>query len=323
MKSKVALIIIYNHRYDKNIEVLENLYKTRFSNIYHLIPFYDGDKENVIAVYENSYRFQGYISQAFRTFYKDMYDHYFFVADDLMLNPAINENNYSDCLNISPTASYFPVFLDFNDDDLKWMRIRGAIEYPHFVPGVEFHKELPSNEEATRILRNAGFELKPILYKNAYTSHIKLNFKKDIIEGESSLMNKTNTIIRYIINRIKSSIHTSRNKTFHLKYPMVGGYSDIFVVSKSCIKPFVRYCGIFATSQMFVEFAIPTALLLSTKEIQTEATIDYKGKALWTEADYQMIAPFKNDLNQLISNFPKNHLYLHPIKLSKWKFITE
>lgn len=84
MKSKVALIIIYNHRYDKNIEVLENLYKTRFSNIYHLIPFYDGDKENVIAVYENSYRFQGYISQAFRTFYKDMYDHYFFVADDLM-----------------------------------------------------------------------------------------------------------------------------------------------------------------------------------------------------------------------------------------------
>src|SRR5438309_2566399 len=59
MQSKAALIIVFNHRYDKNIPLLETLYEGRFSNIYYLVPFYDGEKENVIPVYENSFRFQG------------------------------------------------------------------------------------------------------------------------------------------------------------------------------------------------------------------------------------------------------------------------
>ena len=45
MQSNVALIIVFNHRYDKNIPLLESIYEGRFSSIYHLVPFYDGDKE--------------------------------------------------------------------------------------------------------------------------------------------------------------------------------------------------------------------------------------------------------------------------------------
>jgi len=57
---KAALILIYNHRYDKNIEILEKIYSKRFSVIFHLVPFYDGNRDNVIPVYENSYYFEGY-----------------------------------------------------------------------------------------------------------------------------------------------------------------------------------------------------------------------------------------------------------------------
>ena len=48
----VPLIIIYNHRFDQNIEKLNKIYGERFSKIYHLVPFYDGDLPNVIPVFE-------------------------------------------------------------------------------------------------------------------------------------------------------------------------------------------------------------------------------------------------------------------------------
>ena len=77
--SDVALIIIYNHRYDKNISVLEKLYNSRFSDIYHLVPFYDGNKTNVIPVYENSFYFQNYVAQGLKSYFNEKYKHYFFI----------------------------------------------------------------------------------------------------------------------------------------------------------------------------------------------------------------------------------------------------
>ena len=62
---RIALVVIYNHRFDGNISIVEDLYRERFSNIFHLVPFYDGDRPDVIPVYENSFQFQGYIAQGF------------------------------------------------------------------------------------------------------------------------------------------------------------------------------------------------------------------------------------------------------------------
>lgn len=39
----IALVIIHNHRYDANIPRLDEIYKSRFSHIFHLVPFYDGN----------------------------------------------------------------------------------------------------------------------------------------------------------------------------------------------------------------------------------------------------------------------------------------
>lgn len=64
MYCKIALLIIYNHRYDANIGRLEEMYKGRFQYIFHIVPFYDGNVKNVIPVYEHSHYFSGYIAQA-------------------------------------------------------------------------------------------------------------------------------------------------------------------------------------------------------------------------------------------------------------------
>jgi hypothetical protein len=80
----IALIIIYNHRYDKNIETVERIYKGRFSHIFHLMPFYDGDKPNVFPVYDNSYCFQAFVAQTFPSIFNKKFSHYFFVSDDMI-----------------------------------------------------------------------------------------------------------------------------------------------------------------------------------------------------------------------------------------------
>ena len=114
---EIALIIIHNHKFTKNIEIIERVYQERFSNIFHLVPFYEGAKSNVIPVYESSHFFQGYVAQAFRSFFNAKFDHYFFVADDMIVNPIINEKNYSEHLKIKKGEAFIPRLIPLNKDD--------------------------------------------------------------------------------------------------------------------------------------------------------------------------------------------------------------
>ena len=93
MEKKLALLVVYNHRYDKNIPVIDKIYQNRFSHVFHLVPFYDGEQENVIPVYDSSHRFQNYIAQAYPHLRNKGFTHYLVVADDMLLNPRINENS--------------------------------------------------------------------------------------------------------------------------------------------------------------------------------------------------------------------------------------
>ena len=127
---------------------------------------------------------------------------------------------------------------------------------------------------------------------------------------------------------LKSSVKTRSNLSFiltyiscwrySLSYPIVGSYSDIFVVNSKSIKLFCHYCGVFAALKLFVEIALPTSLVLSANEIVEEKDLKLQGKALWTKKQHQELDKYENSLKQLLVKFPSNYLYLHPIKLSKW-----
>jgi hypothetical protein len=302
--NKVALIIIYNHQYNKNIEVLEEIYKERFSNIFHLIPFYNGEKENVIPVYENSFYFQGYVAQGFKSFFNKEFDHYFFVADDLVLNPIINERNYDEHLKLSNDACFLPELLAFHEIKDWWERTEEAFKYRIRVDGVEAENQILSYELAIKQFSHYGLQIQSLRFDQIYN---KMERPKTLNYGQ---------IIEYLKYRIKR--FKNRNRAYNLSYPIVGSYSDIFVVSAENIKMFCHYCGVFAVTNLFVEVGLPTSMVLSAREIVTEEDLDLKGKALWTKDDYQILEKYNNNLDVLLKDFPKENLYLHPIKLSKW-----
>ena len=125
--------------------------------------------------------------------------------------------------------------------------------------------------------------------------------------------------VRFVLN-LKSYF-----KKFKAKYPVVGSYSDIVIVPKTAIKTFCHYCGVFATNRLFVELAIPTALLLSCEEISTEPALGKRGSIYWTYIPKEVeqfekdMKPYNNSLGRLMKEFPEDKLYIHPIKLSKWQ----
>ena len=99
----------------------------------------------------------------------------------------------------------------------------------------------------------------------------------------------------------------------------MGSYSDIFVISSNTIKQFSHYCGVFASTRLFVEVAVPTSLVLSADEIVTENDLKLQGEALWTKEQYEILDKYEGNLESLLNDFPEKLLYLHPIKLSQWK----
>ena len=295
-------MIIYNHQYNKNIEIIENIYSKRFSHIYHLVPFYKGTKENVIPVYENSHYFQGYVAQGLKGFFKKNYTHYFFIADDLMLNPAINETNYSSFFNLQAKDSFLSYFENL---DFDWFATPKAFKWNMRLAGVEVVDFLPSCEEALRILKKYGVSLdvkdtrkNSVKIKERITNMLRDFYCYGIREGLKSILKKPQPPL--------------------LPYPLLGGYSDIFIISSDVIEDFAHFCGIFAATELYVEMAIPTSLALLTENIVTEKETQLKGHPIWDGEVLDFEKSYEGSLKKLLNNFPEK-LYIHPIKLSKWQ----
>lgn len=290
---KVALLVVYNHRYDKNISTVENLYEGKFSHVYHLIPFYDGDKENVIPVYENSYHFQGYIAQAFTHIKRMGFTHYFVVADDMILNPAINETNLWSLMGIGKDECFIRDLREMQKEPFLWVHLPNALNYKVKQKGVEIGNSLPSVEEA-----RARFA-----FHNISTDKIPVK-----------------TMIPKAFGRIRTKkfiqcLLTSRR----FSYPLLRAYSDIFLVPDDVMPKFCSYLGAFSATKLFVETAIPTAMVLSADKIKCIKDIKMEAGDIWGEEINQLGEKYKYSVNKLIENYPKNIVYYHPIKLSKWK----
>jgi hypothetical protein len=286
---KVSLIIIYNHRYIKNIETLESLYRHRFASIFHLMPFYEGKKNNVIPVYENSRYFQGYIAQAWRALNACDSDDFIFVADDLLLNPIVNQDNYRDFLGVDDATSFIPHPILFHKLKSFWWRSKEALEWRPQGQGLELNGMLPTGEDA--LARYIHHGLKPEPFP------------------------------AYLANPDLKPLHSSGEKLVSLPYPLIGGYSDIIALPRATMDKFALYCGIFAATHLFVEVAIPSALAMASPKLiyLAESKLSDGPCALWTPQDFHILETYNQSLSRLLNNFPQGRLFLHPIKLSQWK----
>lgn len=293
--SRVALVVIYNHQYNENIPIVEEVYRDRFTDIYHLVPFYKGNLDNVIPVYENSFYFQGYIAQGLTAFFKEKYDHYLFIGDDLLLNPVINENNYREILKLGLGSSYMPR-LDVMHSYWKGYNIKARLAHAFDIKkaGVEAEEILPTYADALTRLSGHKVEVGKFSFDqiNKYFNHPLLS---------------------------KIGFLFSKFRVFGVSYPLTSSYADIFAISGCSIKEFCHYCGVFAALDLWVEIAAPTALALSSQSIIRDDDLEFKGRALWTADDFMLLDKYNYSLSTLLADFPPEYLYLHPIKMSKWR----
>lgn len=307
MEKKIALLIIYNHRYDKNIPVLDELFKNKFSYVYHIVPFYDGERENVLPVYESSYYFSGYIAQALNQIKDKCFTHYVFTSDDLMLNPAITENNIHTMMGLDEDACYIPRFRSLKNP--KWARSLDALGYNTNGLGAEVEKILPSKEMAVKIFEEHGYNSSA-----GVTAKIAWRIVKEQIFSIYNWYQPASCL-----SRVLKCLFKKPCSFYSYNYPLMAGYNDFFIIPSTNIMAFTKYCGAFAASRLFVEVAIPTAMVLSCDKIKTAEDTKLKCGDLWLEDVKKLENEFEFNLSKLYESFPKELLYRHPVKLSKWK----
>ena len=316
MKLKVCLIILFNHRFDKNLPLLDKMYKDRFSNIRFIVPFYDGERDDVIAVYARSIFFQSYIAQSYNILKKENFDYYYIIADDMIINPQINENNIQEFFELEDGQSWIPHLRRIKDQKYFWIGTLSAYTYRPIQKYVEVRNEIPTIDEAIMKFENQGLK-----------NPMELS-RKDVFK-EFSLKIKYMGDKARLALRILTWLKNPFKKSANLAYPLAASYSDTLLVSGDIMERFAHYCGVFGASSLFVEVAIPTALVLaSEKKIKTEKDMSKTGRSYWNSADnvfcdnptylWSALEKEYKDLEDMLKRFPNNAIYLHPVKLSKW-----
>lgn len=301
-----ALVIIYNHRHEQNIDLLERIYRDRFTHIFHLMPFYAGKRANVIPVYGSSYVFQGFVAQSLRDLLREGFTHYFFVADDLILNPSVNERNFLDSMGLPEGHCYLPGFHRPSGPNMKfWGHAHRALDWRVRAPGLEVADQIPSVEEARDRLSRHRVASVPLTFRRLWRT-------PDTLGGWlRTLVRDPRLCARYVASSLCRT-------TYNLPYPLASGYSDIFIVTSEAMREFGRLCGIFAASGLFVEYAIPTALALSADTICESPQLKLRGRALQPQEQNRELDRYCRSLKSLLDDFPAGYLFLHPIKLSGW-----
>lgn len=319
---KVCLVVIYNHNFEKNIPVIRRIYEGRFSNVYQVMPFYQGNDPDVIGVYEGSYQFNGYITQAAPKFVRDKYSHYVFVADDMVLNPELNEENIISQLKLGARNGLISSLGVLTDRLLfSWPQGRTGAMYLNGIGNAcEWRRFMPSLLEARLKFEKAGLDwrkgasLKLLRLLGVGTRAMRLNPWQQALLPPLGLL-------KYFVGLFTRNRTSLDIASEVLAYPTAMGYSDFVVVPSCAMKNFCHYCGVFAAARQFVECAIPTALVLACDKVCTLSDIDWRyengvddyavRKKLEQEAQYSY--------SELVKHYPNNYLFIHPVKLSKWK----
>jgi hypothetical protein len=323
MTPKVALIVIFNHRYDGNLEKLDRLYGSRFSSIRYLMPFYDGPRADVVPVYENSHYYQGYIAQAAERFQRKEYTHYVFIGDDLILNPGLNESNVCGVLGLNENTAFTDDFRPLHTAKQWWPRKREALEFFINAKGSEGVRYLPAKHEIELRLKRYGYEPDQRLgHTNAwqppvYSAPGPRAQSRQASEWFGRLKDRTMARFFYAVEWL--NYRRKQWRTYPLPFPLIGGFSDFFVLPAASLRRFTHYCGIFASMKLFVELAIPTALAMASEDVRTVSQSAYRSGYLWSQPEVTALEQAHNgSLDHLLSHFPQDILFYHPVKLSRW-----
>lgn len=304
---ETCFVVVFNHKYTQNIAKLEQLYRGRFNDIFYLVPFYDGNEPNIISVYESSYRFQGFFAQSYKGLFHEKYSHYIFIADDLILNPRLNNTNIFKELKLKVNSGYIKQLMALSDVSFEWGHMAQTLDNLAWTAGkwyVDFRKELPDKAQAHELLRAHGAEVNPITWRNLKNRGGRYFY------GYKRLLRAFDFMLR-------------RYKDRSLAYPLAMSYADFIIVPSESYAKFCHFCGVLAAMNLFVEVAVPTAMALSCEHIVVEKDTAWRGCETWN-ADHLNHLPENERANfkHVLDSFEDHQLYLHPVKLSQWRSIN-
>lgn len=306
---RVCLIVVFNHKFERNVPILRQLYSARFSVIRFIMPFYRGSDPDVISVYENSAEFQGYLAQAAGRLPQEGITHYVVIADDLLLNPAFNESNICQNLGLDHRTAFIKSLIPLSDLSLHWPHLDKARLSVYGSVFVNHVGEIPSREEAARLIKRHGLEVGDITLRNLRGW------------GSKTPPARYQPVKWHLYPGFWSWVYKLYQWRGHirLEYPLLMTYSDFLVFPAVAMDDFLHYCGVFAALGTFVETAIPTSLAMACERVRVESDTPYHGGEYWTAEEGKAIEErHGGDLGRLLENFPPNLIHLHPIKLTRW-----
>jgi hypothetical protein len=301
-ESLPCLCVIFNHNYERNLPILREIYRKRFSKVLFLMPFYQGEDVDVIPYYEGSHYFQASVTQGLQRLLSAVAPHYIFVADDLILNPTINENNVIERLGGRVNVA-LPLVQNISvENGRPWERRLDIARISANSNGCEWKSFLPAPEWVIERMNRLG-----------------LNHRVDA------------THFRQILQNLRQPVPSLGDVIIDPEYPCLAGYSDIFIVPTERLRAFAHYAGVTSAMKLFVEVAIPTiSLLVSEKldfieiaqRIQMDGAADSefvnRGLCLWQNAVNEFGRLCNYDMANAFQGAFSDTLFIHPLKLSKW-----
>ena len=161
---RICAVFLFNHKYEANVARLEKMYGDRFQHRRYIMPFASQPDDKVIRVYELSWNFSGHMAQAAPGYVDPGFTHYAFIADDLILNPEIDESNLVDWLGIGTDGGYIKSLVPSDAVRYRWpWSGETAMSLRKFGRGFDYRGELPSPEEARARFEAMGFSFpKPV-----------------------------------------------------------------------------------------------------------------------------------------------------------------
>ena len=323
--ARCALVTVFNHKYEKNIPRLEDIYRHSFEHRSYLVPFATLNQPNVLNVYASGLSFGHHIAQAADRYIRDDVDYYVFAGDDLIINPTLNGRALVDMLGIDDQTGFLKSIA--LADDLRYAFMwSGHAAFSLRSPGFDWRNELPPVDVAEQRLSRLGL--------------VPSNPKP---RGVQDLAWTLRFFWRWRYCFLMNLLMTGQRSA----YPLVTGYSDFLVVPRGAIRDFARYCGVLAATNMQAEVVVPTAMLLACANLKTElppgqhfldgtpnmpklapadarlrsdhaVSVRAKGLEIWGRDIATFEAEHACELQRVLDHFPPERVYVHPVKLSRW-----
>jgi hypothetical protein len=318
---KINIVIVFNHPYEPNIEILQSYYASKFSSVFFLSPFYNGDSDNVIPIYRGSFDHASFICDTIRFPEISNCDYMLITHDDVLINPVINQNNLFEKLNLSESVDGFvPHIRKLSENIAGWDWTAGSLlklldsKNPIFGtghPGARYAEELINGSSAAKKnwLKICGQFGKTEYFLQGDTGRKT--------SGCFALRGQAHPLSALLAESATDYLMGSQGRerrAIQIGFPLLtsGSMADFVLLSSSVYKKYLHAVGVFNALGLFTEISTAMALACSCENL--ESLSNHKELYRWVNGSQGRLY---EDTANIINAFDSGAIAVHPVKLSK------